>query len=345
MPRLQPLDPRSDPSWDADLHSFPQATFFHSSAWCSVLCSTYGFTPLYLRLRQGDTTTALLPLLEVSSLLTGRRGVSLPFTDTCDPLFHDPSHLDSLWKEALSLATTRKWRSLELRSSDFPSASAPLSCQFHGHLLDLTLPREKREAAYDQSLRRSLRKAAKSALKIEISSSLDALHAYYRLHCLTRQHHGLPPQSLGFFENLHAQSLAKRIGCIVLARLEGKAVAGALFLSHQDKALYKFGASDRNYLELRPNQLVMHEAINMLADKGFTTLDFGRTSLSNTGLREYKLRWGTRETPLGYHRFDLNKKHFCADSDRASGLHTRIFNHLPIPLSRLLGQLLYRHMA
>ena len=69
-------------------------TVFHSSAWMRVLSKTYGHKALVLTWCRNGEVAAALPLLEVASPLTGRRGVSLPFTDFCKPLFFsecDPS--------------------------------------------------------------------------------------------------------------------------------------------------------------------------------------------------------------------------------------------------------------
>ena len=81
------VDPTSDPDWDRLVASHPGSSFFHSAAWAKVLCKTYGHKPISLLLSRNGEPVALVPLLEVSSSFTGRRGVCLPFTDFCDPLF------------------------------------------------------------------------------------------------------------------------------------------------------------------------------------------------------------------------------------------------------------------
>ena len=81
------VDPTSDPDWDALVASHPDASFFHRAAWAKVLSKTYGHKPISLLLSKDAEPVALVPLLEVDSPFTGRRGVCLPFTDLCDPLF------------------------------------------------------------------------------------------------------------------------------------------------------------------------------------------------------------------------------------------------------------------
>jgi hypothetical protein len=78
---LVPVDPLQHPGWDALLSSREDCSFFQSSAWARVLHDTYGHRPLYLCRISNSRLEALLPLMEVSSWCTGKRGVSLPFTD------------------------------------------------------------------------------------------------------------------------------------------------------------------------------------------------------------------------------------------------------------------------
>ncbi len=89
----------------------------------------------------------------------------------------------------------------------------------------------------------------------------------------------------------------------------------------------------------------MWHGIKWHAQRGFTSLDFGRTSLHNEGLRRFKLSWGTEERRLGYTKIDLSSGRYLTAPDRASGWQTPVFQKLPIPLSRLIGRILYRHMG
>ena len=55
---------------------------------------------------------ALVPLLEVSSPLTVRRGVCLPFTDFCDPLLFRGCDSSLASKLLCEFACSRKWNHL-----------------------------------------------------------------------------------------------------------------------------------------------------------------------------------------------------------------------------------------
>jgi hypothetical protein len=122
-------------------------------------------------------------------------------------------------------------------------------------------------------------------------------------------------------------------------------VAAAVFFHWGKKAIYKYGASDEAYQHLRANNLVMWEAIKRYARNGFDQLHFGRTSLINEGLRRFKLGWNTEETMIEYVRYDWKEGGFVTAKDEASGWYNRVFRVLPVSVSRLVGSLLYRHVA
>jgi len=174
---------------------------------------------------------------------------------------------------------------------------------------------------------------------------------FFRLHVLTRRRHGLPPQPYRFFRNIHEELISKGFGFIVSASQKETncPIAASVFLSYGDKAIYKFGASDESKWNVRPNNLIMWEGIKYLVRSGFKWLHFGRTDLSNEGLRKFKLSWGAQEKLLNYLQFSNGNKLWRivesnADSSRVSKITGQIFSHLPLLLNRTAGALIYPHL-
>src|ERR1700737_24576 len=98
-----------------------------------------------------------------------------------------------------------------------------------------------------------------------------------------------------------------------------KPVASAVFFHAGNAALFKFGASDERTQEFRGSNLVMWEGIKRLVGKGLKTLHFGRTSLSDDGLRRFKLSWGTDEEMIQYFRFAFGPSMWVNNGRKASG--------------------------
>ena len=87
--KVEILNPLEYPGWDDLLLTHEDYSFFHSSAWARVLHESYNYKPLYFTGVENGNLTALIPVMEVKSILTGRRGVSLPFTDFCQIIVSD----------------------------------------------------------------------------------------------------------------------------------------------------------------------------------------------------------------------------------------------------------------
>jgi hypothetical protein len=282
--------------------------------------------------------------MEVKSLFTGKRGISLPFTDAC-PSLGIPDSQFALFNAARARGPERGWRYLEVRGGTTPVPDATPSVSYYGHHVVLYDDCAAMMRSIESGHRRAIRKAESSSINIEWSQNLSALKRFYSLHCQTRQRHGLPPQPWRFFTALHRNVLASGNGFVALANVQGKSLAGALFLHFRDRAIYKFGASNQAFQHLRLNNLVMWSALQMYGSKGFKLLDLGRTSLRNEGLRRFKLGWGATETQINYFKYDYRLGDFTSARDDSSGWHTQFFRRVPRPIAKVIGTILYKHIA
>lgn len=340
--RISPLEIAD---WDEWLLARPGFSFFHGAAWARVLVATYGFTPFYFATGAANVPESFLPLMEVDSWLTGKRGVALPFTDECAPLTIHSSENQKLFSSALNFGRERGWKYIECRGGRKLFGAVPAALSFYGHALELAADEEKMFGRLESSVRRAIRKAQKDGVTVEILQSLDAVRIFYRLQCATRKRHGLPPQPFDFFVNIHRHILSQNQGFIAVASQGGRAVAASVYFHLGGRAVYKYGASDFARQHLRANDLVMWEAIRWLARNGGRHLHFGKTALAHEGLRRFKLAWGTTEELIEYVKFDLRKSAFVTDTDAISGWHNAVFRSLPDFLSQAAGKLLYKHWA
>ena len=342
---IRVVSPLRDPEWDQRVARRTEATFFHGAAWARVLCETYGFEPSYFAAFDHGHLVALLPCMEVDTFPRGLRGVCLPFTDHVAPLAESATQLTALFEAMTAHGRGRGWRTWETRGGRDQVPGAASSVQYYQHALDLTPGLAALFCDFDPAVRRALRKAERSALEVRAERSAEAMATYYALHCRTRRKHGLPPQPWAFFESIQRNVIAGGGGRLLLAYHQNRVLAGAVFFHWGGSVLYKFGASDDAHQELRANNHVMWHAIESYALDGFERLDLGRTSLANAGLRRYKLGWGARESQLSYLKYDLRKSAFVSERDAADGWHNALFRVLPLPLLRVIGARLYRHLA
>ena len=314
---------------------------FHTPQWLDLLQRSYGFKPLVFETETGG----IMPMMEAATFLTGRRGISLPFTDYCPALTTTDGDVEKLWTAAVEYGRCRGWKYVECRGERKVLPDAQPSVRFFGHELDLRPGEQALFSGVHSSVRRAIRKGESLGVVVQAIESEAGMRAYYRMHCWTRRKHGVPPQTWGFFSNIYHHLVSNGAATVLLAKHADRIIAGAVFLRHGARAVYKFGASYPAGLACRANNLVMWQAIKELVKSGAERLHFGRTSVNNEGLRRFKVGWGASEHLLDYYKYDLSVNRFVEDKDHSQGLHTRFFRMMPMPLLRASGTLLYRHTA
>jgi lipid II:glycine glycyltransferase (peptidoglycan interpeptide bridge formation enzyme) len=342
--KLEIINPIEYPDWDNMLREHEDASFFHTSAWAKVLHESYNYKPLYFTVIENGKLVSLIPLMEVKSFLTGIRGVSLPFTDHCPLVCNDPVNLEDILNSIIEYGKTAGWKHIDLRGDNAYFNGKPASASFFVHFLDLSQGKDEIFSEFRDSTKRNIKHARKENVEIKIDNSWPAVETFFQLHCGTRKHHGLPPQPRYFFQKIFERIIAKDKGFVALAYRQKKAIAGAVFFHFKNQAIYKYGASDRNHLNLRPNNLVMWKAIEWYAENGFKSFSFGRTEPENDGLLQFKRGWGAEEKSLSYYKYDLNKDSFVSDKSGVKSSYN-FLKMMPISMLRIAGNFLYRHVG
>ena len=341
---MQIINPLVHTTWNGTISSIPETTVFYTREWAQLLAHSYGYMPAFFLSRAGREINFLLPIMEVDSRLTGRRGIALPFTDFCAPYAKNKEIFDDGWAEIRRYGELHRWKYVEIRGgAELFSNETPSLVYLH-HYLQLD-EEKKLFAKLSSGHRRNLRKAQKNHLTISIDQSHQSLLDFYRLNCFTRKKHGLPPQPRHFFENFYKFLLNQQMATIVSAKFEHRTIAASVFLHFKDEVIYKYGASHPSYLNLRANHLVMWEAMKYFSEQGYQKLSFGKTDLSHAGLQRFKLGFGAEEEKINYYKCSFDGHQFVTDNAQESGWHTAIFRRMPIPLLKLMGRLLYKHVA
>ncbi len=342
---VQIIDPRTYPDWDRIVESSPGSSFFHSYGWARTLSDSYGYAPFYFTIFEKGKIKALISLMEIDSVLTGKRGVSLPFTDYCTPIAAGGMSFSNFFDYIVAFGKNRGWKRIELRGGQSLFPEVPSFASYLAHTVDLGKGEEKTFSRLRESTRRNIKRARTQGVAVEVSREPEAVKEFYRLNVRTRKEHGLPPQPYRFFRMVYEHVISRGGGFVALASYRGRNIAGAIFFHFADKAIYKFGASDKKYRELRGNYAVMWESIQWLARKGFASLSFGRTEMENKGLQQYKTGWGPEESRIDYLNFDLRRGAFVAGKRHGVPSYTYILRELPVSVLNLLGSAIYRHVG
>lgn len=334
------IDPLTDPRWAALVARAPAASPFHHPAWLGLLARTYGYGIGAWGIEDArGGLEAGLPFARISSRLTGRRLVSVPFSDACPPLSAPGAGAGAttLLERRITADHERDGIDVELR---WPLPVGEPGAGFLHHVVPLEPDVEAVVRRFAKSqVRRGIAKARRCGVTVRIDSSVGALDAFYTLHLRTRRRQGVPTQPRRFiraFAGLFAQGL----GHVALAEDDGVPIAAAVFLTAGSTVVYKYGASDPRHLGKRPNNLLFMEAIRLACEAGATALDLGRTDPGNAGLRAFKRSWGAEEHVLIYRR--LTRRAITGRGGLPAGARRAIRLGPPV-VGRLVGEALYRH--
>ena len=103
--------------WDEAVLTGKKYSFFHSAAWAKVLIESYNYRPVYFTSMDKNKLSVIVPLMEIRSLFTGKRGVSLPFSDSCYPIVEGSINFKDVLNRILKYGKSRNWKYLEIRGA------------------------------------------------------------------------------------------------------------------------------------------------------------------------------------------------------------------------------------
>ena len=325
---------------------------FHCTAWLEALRQTYGYEPVvYTTASPGERLENGVVCCRVQSRLTGRRLVSLPFSDHCQPLADDAEDLPALLTALQDELCAKGWRYFEVRpliplgldGSGWHTAAVYLH-----HQIDLQPDLAQLFSnLHRDSVQRKIRRAEREGLTYLAGATESLLDSFYGLMVKTRRRHGVPPQPKKWFQSLmdcFGDALQIRIA------LQGtKPIAGMLTIRYKDTLVYKYGGSDVSYNRLGGMHLLYWNSIQDAKRWGLRFFDLGRTDVQQSGLVIFKKRWGAVESAISYsrytnsagwaHSFELARPNWKTKTAQF------VFSHSPDRLLAILGNLLYRHFG
>jgi CelD/BcsL family acetyltransferase involved in cellulose biosynthesis len=351
--RLKPvyvIDPLLDPRWDKFLQWHPRASIFHSSGWLRALAMTYGYRPIaYSTSGFGEPLRNAAVFCEVKSWLTGRRLVSLPFSDHCEWLVDNKEDTRSIWETLEQSMQCQHWRHIELRPLHpigIPVWRASSEVRYSFHTLHLGPGLETIFRNFHKSsIQRKIRRAEREGLTYCEGSSEQLLNQFYGLLCITRKRHGVPAQPRQWFANL-IRCVGDGIKIRVVLK-DGRPVAAMITVRCKDTMVYKYGCSDKQFNRFGSNHLLFWKAIQDAKNSELACFDFGRADADQQGLITFKSRWGAVESILEYSRYSSDSSSTNMFDLRAGTWKTRaakfVLSGLPSKIVARIGQAFYGH--
>ncbi len=343
------LDPLTDERWPAFVRTHANTSVFHTRGWLEAIHRTYGYEPVAFTTSQGRELTNAVVFCSIHSWLTGRRLVSLPFSDHCEPLASG-DELNEIFEYVKQgrRSNGQKYIEIRPRSSDESIARDGFSVKetFRFHCIDL---RPEINSIYrsfhDSCVRRKIKRADREELQYESGRSEKLLQTFLDLHLLTRRRHKLPPQPDTWFKNI-----VNCIGDDVTIHVASKGdvpVSSILTLAHKTTLVYKYGCSDAQFNNMGGTPFLFWKVIQQAKSAGIEEFDLGRSDFADEGLTAFKEHLGATSQELRYYRDQPSpKKEQAAHSPHvASRLARELLSRLPDAMLSQVGDLVYPHIG
>ncbi len=341
------LDPLQDPRWPEFIARHSNASVFHSQGWLDALRRTYSYQPIaYTTSPAGAELANALVFCRIESWLTGRRLVSLPFSDHSEPLVDSEEDLHTLLAFLRQDLSTKNWKYIEirpLRRSIEDAAGFAKSAVFYFHRLDLRPPIEMLLRSFHKSnVQAKIRRAQREALIYEAGRSEALLRTFYQLLLMTCRRRRLPPQPIDWFRHL-LDCLGDDVK-IHVASKDSRPVASILTMTFKRTLVYKYGCSDTSLNILGGTQLLFWKAIQEAKRDGLHEFDLGRSDPDTPGLVTFKDRWGTMRSVINYFRCPAAPTR-SVRTVWPTRIAKPLFARMPDKLLVAAGELFYRHVG
>jgi hypothetical protein len=347
------VDPWQDARWDAYVASHPRATVYHTAGWIRIVCATGRYPSLCLLHEENGRVTGVMPMAAVDSAITGRRISTLPFSDMCFPLAEDGTAAAALLDLARTLRSERRAAFHEMRGlpalrdgSDVDAPGYGHSGHFYNFLIPLSDDPEKVRMTFSRTgVRQVIPKSIKLGVTVRLGDARD-LDAFYTLYVRNRLRHGIPPQPRKLFASILENPGAGAKAMLYLAEHEGAAVAALIMLRYNGVTYAKYEGVDETRRNLQALYPLFWKTIEDAVLAGDRVYDFGRTAGDNTGLCQFKLKWGTTQTDMPYYFAPPGEGVSVVKSDSLKyRVFTGAFRRMPPALAVKIGERIFRHFG
>jgi FemAB-related protein (PEP-CTERM system-associated) len=194
---------------------------------------------------------------------------------------------------------------------------------------------ERMFSELDKKLRADVRKPIKSGLTSEYGGA-ELLDSFYPIFARNMRDLGTPVYGREFFEEI--LRAFPDTTYVTVVRSQGVAVASSLLTAYRDTIEAGWSSSLREYLHLKPNMLLYWQNLCLAAEKGYSTFDFGRSTIGS-GTHRFKLQWGCEEKPLHWHYWVAGDRELpeLNPNNRKYQVAIRLWQRLPLAVANRLG--------
>jgi FemAB-related protein (PEP-CTERM system-associated) len=317
-----------------------QVSLSRHPGWLNVLHEGLQHTPYCLEAvspsPDGPQTRGLLLLAFVRSFLFGRFLVSLPYLNQGGVITDCPDVARQLIDRAVALSDSLGVRYLELRQEEAIEHPALLHCLDTKVQMRVQLP-ETTEAFWSQldcKVRNQVRKGQKNDLAV-VWGGQELLADFFAVFSHNMRDLGTPTYGKRLFSSIVHEFPERAEFCVV--RAGEKPVAAALLLHGWGVSEVPSASSLRQFNHTCANMLLYWHLLARSIERKQTLFDMGRCS-RNSSTQRFKQQWGAEEVPTTWqYSMRTGSVGDMRPENPRYRRWIRIWQHLPVSLTRLIG--------
>ena len=339
---LDPASARDVADWDSFVDACPEASFFHRSAWQTIVRDVFRHRTHYLFAERGGAIEGVLPLAEVKSLLFGHSLVALPFA-VYGGIAASTAEARALLENAADALARRLGVShLEYRNVGAHHADWPTQDLYVTFRKAIDADDEANMLAIPRKQRAMVRKGIANGLSSDIDSTVDRFFALYSDNV---HRHGTPAMPKRYFEAL-LRTFGKDCEVLTVSAPDGRPLSSVLSFYFRDEVLPYYAGDDESARSLAGNDFKYWELMRRSAARGVRVFDYGR-SKRGTGSFSFKKNWGFEPTPLHY-EYRLYKRDSVPQNNPSNAkfkLFIAAWRRLPIGVANAIGPHIVRNLG
>lgn len=365
--QVRETNPHTDPRWESFVARHPAASIYHHPAWLAALEQEYRQQSVYLICENdGGELLGLFPLMYTRGLplsktrpLAGIRLASLPRTPLAGPLTNDPQVTALLLQEAVRRVSEKQNVRLQVKPQGrelggLVDGVVEKPWRFTYLLRLHETPGEPLRFSNNKHRTRikgSISRALANGLRARLAESEDDLKGWYGAYLESMRRNAVPPRSYRFFRALWQSMEAKGLMRVWLVEHSTDAgttlVGGHIYFRLGQTLSYAFNGAKTSALPLRPNDILLWQAIHEAHQEGCRVVDLGEVPDGDESLAHYKIKWGA--VPVRLYRYyypDFPDAEPSSEKKESHlvGMAKSVWQYVPLGVTSWIGDRIYSRL-
>ena len=295
-------------NWNSLVLENPFTTIYHSSEYARMMKKSFGLKPLFFILKENgkqvggalvfEKTAIRIPVLSKFSKLYF--SYAPPFANL-DNSKEDEAAVKFLIKKITEYGKNNFIASINLWTTPYwnePSVFEENSFKekkLQNVVLDLRKSLDEIKKEIKKEAKKNVKKAEASGLVVREGNDSD-LQEFYKHYESHHKELGLLIFPFDYFKLIFEFIIQEKKGEFFVAEKEGKFAAGIMVSTFNNRLYEMAVASNVEFMDLRPNDLLKMNVVEFGHENGFDVFDLSNIAVEGNekqmGVNRFKLKWG-----------------------------------------------------